>query len=72
MDKKTIIYRHAEPTTLDESPFHTMCVVKSSRHFDAYCQMNPDEKTPRWEFVGEFPIDLQPDKFDQFIANLFE
>ncbi len=49
------IYRYSEPTQQDSAEQYTICKVDcGSDGFDVYYQLNKNEDSPTWIFVGRF------------------
>lgn len=55
MEKITIV-RHSSPTSLDQAPHGSKCIVKDNHHsdYELYVQAGKDEDHPKWDLVGVF------------------
>lgn len=56
MELPYVIRRYSAPSSLDQAPHKTLCMIKLSRDdaYEIYMQIDPNQETPRWESLGLF------------------
>ncbi len=53
MTLPTVIKRHSVPTSLDQAPKGTKClVIGETEAYEIYIQISPHEDDPKWEYMG--------------------
>lgn len=56
MNNVKFITRFGPPSSLDQLPQGTVCLVQHGQKEDVFIQYGTQEENPQWVFIGTFPI----------------
>ncbi len=70
MDKITIV-RHSAPTSLDQAPYGSKCIMKHSHHnsYEVHLQISKNTEKPNWDYLGTFNEYSSDQYIEQMISD---
>lgn len=69
-----IVYRHSEPSKIDQAAYGTICKVKHSLDDKSliYVQISHCEEEPNWNYVGSYKIDITDEIIIQEVEGILK
>lgn len=69
MEPRNVIFRHSEPTAMDESPRGSVCFIKHHKEMDVYLQIHDDNVVPKWEFIDTILVETPQHVIDALLEK---